>query len=105
MNLFEIFILAIFLVIMALSFKNEFYSSLSDENFTNENRASDINYKVYPYGPQNNFGTWGWYPYRGLWPYYNPWWYYPSPYPLPIGYNDCPYRKEKIEKIEKNRTK
>jgi hypothetical protein len=91
MNLFEIFILVIFLIIMTLAFKNEFYSNSQDEKFTNENRENNINYKkIYPYNPANYFNTWGWYPYRGLWPYYNPWWYYPYPYPLPIGYNNFP---------------
>ena len=87
MILFEIFIIVIFLAIMALAFKNEFYSRSQDENFINENRQNDINYKVYPYGPQNYKNNWGWYPYRGLYPYYNPWWYYPYPYPKPIDYN------------------
>ncbi len=91
MNWFEIFILAIFLVIMGFAFKTEFYSSSQDEKFTNANREPDMNYKkIYPYGPANYINTWGWYPYRGLWPYYNPWWYYPYPYPLPIGYNNYP---------------
>lgn len=84
MNLLEIFILIIFLIIMIIGYINEFYSISSDEKFTNQNRPSNINYKVYPYGPQNYFGMWGWYPYRGLWPYYNPWWYYPFPYPKPL---------------------
>lgn len=101
MNFFEIFILIIFLVIMAVAFKNEFYSHTSNENFINQNRENDVNYKIYPYGPQNYFNNWGWYPYKGLWPYYNPWWYYPDPYPLPINYNNCPYRNQKIEKIKK----
>jgi hypothetical protein len=94
---FEIFILAIFLVILGMAFKCEFYSGSQDEKFTNENRQSNINYKkIYPYGSVNYFRTWGWYPYRGLWPYYNPWWYYPysylNPYPnpFPIVYNNFP---------------
>lgn len=93
MNLFEIFILIIFLTIMALAFRSEFYpvTTNTNEKFSNDNRENNLDYKqIYPYGPSNYFNNFGWYPYKGLWPYYNPWWYYPYPYPLPIGYDNYP---------------
>lgn len=106
MDLFEIFILIIFLVIMGFAFKCEFYSdsyyfgekfsnqqanlSTIDNTSANTSPNTKTNHLVYPYGPQKYFNNWGWYPYRGLWPYYNPWWYFTYPYPLPIGYNNYP---------------
>lgn len=98
MIFFEFFIIILFLTIVIIAFKNDFCSliSLSNDNFSNDNFSNDnfsnanreniSDYKkIYPYGPQNYYYNYGWYPYRGLWPYYNPWWYYPYPYPLPIG--------------------
>ena len=91
MNLFEIFIIIIFLIILTIGYKNEFYSisnkeNYIDENFINENRANNMNYKIYPYGPQNYLYNLGWYSNgygnmpisNGLFPYLNPWWYYPN---------------------------
>jgi hypothetical protein len=88
MDFFEFFILGIFLVLLAMAFKNEFYSNCSNEKFISRGQDNS-NSKSYPYEPSNYFNNWGWYPYRGLWPYYNPWWFYPKPYPLPIDYNKC----------------
>jgi len=85
MDFLKLFILIIFLIIMGIAYKNEFYSNYFNEKFSNEN---NIYQEIYPYGPSPYyFNNWGWIPYKGLYPYYNPWWYYPYPYPLPINYN------------------
>ena len=94
MDFFEIFILVIFLVILTIGFRSEFFSNLPNNSNTNTysqaNESCGLKQGLwYPYYPDDYNNYWGWKPYNGLRPYYNPWWYYPYPYPTPINYNSC----------------